>query len=91
MSNRYTDGDAAAEMLERRWFATYRSAEAMRLECDMLREVVIAAEAAWRRALTQLAELESLHDALGDELACIDGHYPEPAPQVSHRSVMSAA
>ena len=85
------DGDAAAEMLERRWFATYKSAEAMRLECDMLREVVVAADAAWRRALTQLTELESVRDALGDELACIDQHYPEPVPQVCQRSVMSAA
>jgi hypothetical protein len=68
MSSLDFDGDASAEMLERRWFAAYRSAEAMRSESDMLREVVVAAEAAWRRATTQLAELETLRDVLGDEV-----------------------
>jgi hypothetical protein len=91
MSTRYMDGDAAAEMLERRWFATNKNAEAMRSECDVLRQVVAAAEADWRRALAQLAELETLRDALGDELSRIDDNYPQPAPLVLHRSVMSAA
>jgi hypothetical protein len=91
MSTRYADGDAAAEMLERRWFATNKNAEALRSECDLLREVVAAAEADWRRALAQLAELENLRDALGDELSRIDEQYPQPAAQVLRRSVMSAA
>jgi ribosomal 50S subunit-associated protein YjgA (DUF615 family) len=91
MSNRYMDGDAAAEMLERRWFATYKSAEALRSECEMLQEVVATAEAAWRRALARLAELERLRDALGDELSRIDEQYPQSAPRVVRRSVMSAA
>ena len=85
------DGDAAAEMLERRWFATYKNAETLRSECEVLQEVVATSEAALRRALARLAELESLRDALGDELSHIDEQYPQCAPQVLHRSVMSAA
>jgi hypothetical protein len=91
MSGLDFDGDASADMLERRWFAAYKSAEAMRAECDMLREVLVAAEAAWRRALTQLAELETLRDVLGDELAWINECDLEPAPQVVLRPVRSAA
>jgi hypothetical protein len=91
MSSLDFDGDASAEMLERRWFAAHKSAEAMGAECDLLREVVVAAEAAWRRALTQLAELETLRDVLGDELAWINECDLEPAPQVALRPVRSAA
>ena len=90
MSNRYMDGDAALEMLERRWFAMNKRAEEMRVECEALREVVAAAEVAWKRARSELAELEALRDALGDQLSHLD-EYPEPIPQVSHRPVMSAA
>jgi len=91
MSNRYMDGDAAAEMHERRWFATYKRVEALRSECDVLREVAIAAEACWRRACTELAELETLRDVLGDQLSCTDDFYPEAERQQAHRRVMSAA
>jgi len=56
-----------------------------------LQEVVTTAEAAWRRALARLAELESLRDALGDELSRIDEQHPQSAPRVVRRSVMSAA
>jgi hypothetical protein len=91
MSSRYVDGDAATEMLERRWFATDKLAEATRSECDVLREVAMAAEASWRRACKQLAELEALRDALGDELSRLDEYCPEPHPQLLPRSVMSAA
>jgi hypothetical protein len=91
MSNRYMEGDAAAEMLERRWFAMYRRAEEMRAECEAMLKAVEAAESAWRRACAELAELESLRDALGDQLSHQDEHYTEPVPRVLHRSVMSAA
>ncbi|MDP9009330.1 MAG: hypothetical protein M3N91_11610 [Pseudomonadota bacterium] len=91
MSSLDFDGDTSDGMLERRWFAAYKSAEAMRAECDMLREVVAAAEAAWRRGLVQLADLEALRDVLGQELACFDECDLEPAPQVAQRPVRSAA
>ena len=78
------DADAAANLLERRWFSTLAAVRAMQDECEVLREVMELAEASWRRARTQLAELESLRDALGDE------QYPE-ASSSQPRSVMYAA
>ena len=76
---------------ERRWFASITAVRTMQAECDVLREVMEVAETAWRRARTRLAELESLRDALGDQLTEIDGQYPEPKTKRLHRTVMSAA
>ena len=91
MSNRYMDGDAAAEMLERRWFAMYKRTEEMRAECEAMLKAVESAESVWRRACAELAELESLRDALGDQLSHLDERHAEAVPRVFHRSVMSAA
>ena len=68
MIDRNADGDAAAILLERRWFAFIAAARAMQAECEVLREVVMLAEDSWRRACRQLARLEALRDALGEEL-----------------------
>ena len=57
---------------------------------QVLREVMELAESAWRRARTQLAELEDLSDRLGDQLTYIDIECPQIAAQPA-RSVMSAA
>src|SRR5580704_13885715 len=38
MTNRYMDGDAAANLLERRWFAAFKAASAVRTECESLLE-----------------------------------------------------
>jgi hypothetical protein len=95
MIDRYTDRDAAANLLERRWFSSIAAARAMQAECEVLREVMETAEAAWRRARTKLMELECLRDALGDQLTEIDGQYdggsPESEPKPAYRRVMSAA
>lgn len=63
------DSDAAAALLERRWFASMRAVRAMQGECEVLREVMQLAENAWRRARNELIRLELLRDALGEELA----------------------
>jgi hypothetical protein len=93
MFDRNADGDAAANLLERRWFSSIAAVRAMQAECEVLREVMELAETAWRRARTQLAELECLRDALGDELAVLDA--PETPAPISTlprpRRVMSAA
>ena len=96
MIERYTDRDTAANLLERRWFSSIAAARAMQAECEVLREVLETAETAWRRARTQLVQLECLRDALGDQLAEIDGQYdgrhPESGSNESaYRAVMSAA
>ena len=90
MSNRFMDGDAAAEMLERRWFAAFKAASCARAECEALIEAMTAAESAWAEARERLARLESLRDALGEELAELDGR-PQSTPDVSHQEVCSAA
>lgn len=84
------DGDAAAEMLERRWFAAFKAASCARAECEVLVEAMITAEGAWADARERLAKLESLRDALGEELAELDGR-PRSTPDVSRREVCSAA
>jgi hypothetical protein len=95
MSDLYMDRDAAANLLERRWFSSIAAARAMQAECDVLREVVETADLAWRRARTKLMELECLRDALGDQLTEIDGQsdagHPEPETKPAYRRVMSAA
>jgi hypothetical protein len=95
MFDRHTDRDAAANLLERRWFSSIAAARALQAECEALRGVMETAEAAWRRARTKLMELECLRDALGDQLTEIDGQYDgapaEPESKPEYRRVMSAA
>jgi len=91
MIDRFTDRDAAANLLERRWFSSITAVRTAEAECEVLREVMELAESAWRRARTQLAELENLRDALGDQLTYIDTECPQIAEKPPARSVMSAA
>lgn len=92
MNSRYVDGEAAAEMLERRWFAAFKAASVARAECEALIEEIETVEAAWNLARVRLAHLESLRDALGDELAELDGQKEPVLVEESARSgVLSAA
>lgn len=93
MTERFSERDTAANLLERRWFSSISAVRAAEAECETLRVVMELAESAWRRARLQLAELETLRDALDDELAALDEI--EAPPQVlnlpqPHRA-MSAA
>jgi hypothetical protein len=90
MIDRYVDGEPAAELLERRWFAALRAARSVQAECEVLLGVMELAEDAWRRARARLVELETLRDALGEQLTCADGQQhsvARPAPP----AVLSAA
>jgi hypothetical protein len=91
MIDSYTDRDAAANLLERRWFSSLAAVRAAETECEVLREVLELAESAWRRARTQLAELECLRDALGEEVMALDTESPQLMTKTSRPSVMSAA
>jgi hypothetical protein len=91
MIDRDAEGDAAASLLERRWFASITAVRGMRAECEVLREVMEMAEVAWRRARSQLARLEAVRDALGEELAERDGQLHDTKPAVADRRVTSAA
>jgi hypothetical protein len=72
MTKRYMDGDAAADLLERRWFAAFKAASTVRAECEVLLESMALTEAAWSVARVRLCELEALRDALGEELEALD-------------------
>ena len=90
MSERYLSVEGASDLLERRWFAALAAAKAMQSECEVQRKVVQLAAASWQRARAQLAALEKLRDALGDELAALDERQ-EKARESGNRAVMSAA
>jgi hypothetical protein len=72
MLNRNTDRDAAANLLERRWFAAFKAASGVRAECEALLESMTLTHAAWTEARVRLSELEALRDALGEELETLD-------------------
>jgi hypothetical protein len=90
MTNRYMDGDAAANLLERRWFAAFKAASGVRTECEALLESMALTQAAWSRARARLCELEALRDALGEELEALDER-EVVIPAEDSREVMSAA
>jgi hypothetical protein len=90
MINRCAEGDAAATLLERRWFAATSAARTLQAECEVLREVMELAEGAWRRACCELNRLEALRDALGERLADGDPLHEQQARESDAR-VSSAA
>lgn len=79
MTIRHTGSESAAELLERRWFAALKAASTTRAECETLLEAIERTKVAWNRARARLAELESLRDSLGDELAALDAERDERA------------
>lgn len=91
MTNRYMDGSAAAEMLERRWFAAFNAASAARGECEALVETLQMTEAAWNEARKRLVKLESLRDLLGEELAELDEQGNDAVLQSAAPGELSAA
>jgi hypothetical protein len=90
MVSHYADGDAAADLLQRRWFAVFKAASGVRAECEALLESIALTEAAWRQARVRLSELEALRDALGEELDLLDAR-DGPLAAGRHRMVLSAA
>jgi transposase len=85
------EGGAAAEMLERRWFAAFNAASVARAECEALVEALKMTEAAWNAARKRLVKLESLRDALGEELAELDGQKEEGLFEPTDPGELSAA
>ncbi|HTV96585.1 MAG TPA: hypothetical protein VME42_11285 [Steroidobacteraceae bacterium] len=82
MQTRFDDeDDAARALIERRWFALDRAAGRLQQQCDGLRAAMQAAQDAWLRAQSELAALQALRDAVGDELAWRDAARPPLGPQ----------
>jgi hypothetical protein len=63
------DVEATTELLERRWFAAMAAVESLREDCKIRLGIVAQAQDAWRRECEQLAKIEALRDALGEQLA----------------------
>jgi hypothetical protein len=79
-----SENESDSVLLERRWFAAHKAAQAMRVECEILREVMDTAHANWRDAMARLANLDALCDALEDQYVSFveDSHGAHPVPQV---------
>jgi chromosome segregation ATPase len=71
MTSCYVDGEPAATLLERRWFAAFKAASDVRAECEAHLESMANTQVAWSRARARLSELEALRDALGEELEAV--------------------
>jgi hypothetical protein len=63
------ENDAAANMLERRWFASMSAARAKQAECERLLEVMAMVKASWQDSRVELGKLEALRDSLADAVA----------------------
>jgi hypothetical protein len=64
-----TDCESVTALLELRWFAAHKRVEALRVDCEILREVVESAHLNWRSSLIELARMEAAREALADEIA----------------------
>jgi hypothetical protein len=82
---------AKIELMERRWFAATASTKRVKAECDALLEVLEISRDAWRRARVQLANLETLRDTLGGQLAATYEPSTVPAATAIPCEKMSAA
>ena len=91
MSDFYDDDDAAAHLIERRWFAASTKVKRLQDECEVIREVMEQAAMAYRGARTQLAELEALRDGLAQRLVQPEGARLPPAIVTESRRERSAA
>ncbi len=69
MAGHRAEADVAANLLERRWFASMAAARAKQEECAALLEVMAMARVSWRDSRLELRKLEALRDALAEELA----------------------
>ncbi len=84
------DDDAVPNLVERRFFAALAAAQALKGECEVLRDVMELAEQAWRGARTRLVDLETLSDELGKQLTEMSRKHNHAAAPARGR-VLSAA
>ncbi len=79
-----SENESDSVLLERRWFAAHKAAQATRVECAILREVMDTAQANWRDAMTRLANLDALCAALEEQYVSFVDHSraTPPAPPI---------
>ena len=85
-----SENESDAVLLERRWFAAHKAAQALKVECAILRDIKDTAQANWRDATAKLADLDALCAALEHQYA----HYVECSSAAfapGHREGISAA
>lgn len=69
MVDRELAAEAPGELTERRWFSLLFAIRSLQAECEILLEASILADVAWKRACAQLAQFETLRDALEEEMS----------------------
>jgi hypothetical protein len=77
-----TDCESVTALLELRWFAAHKRVEALRVDCEILREVMESAQIHWRSARIELERMEAARQALADEIARQDA---QPGPQTNQK------
>jgi len=91
MGDFYDVDDAAANLIERRWFAASAKVKALRQECDVMQGIMVLAEKAHRDARMQLAELEALCDGLSERLERLEEVRTPPLPMFTEGARILAA
>lgn len=91
MSDFHDDDDAAANLIERRWFAASAKVKTLQDECDIMQKVMEQAAQAYRGARLRLAQLESLRDGLAERLTPLEEAFLPAAKPVEHDRERSAA
>jgi hypothetical protein len=76
------DCESATALLELRWFAAHKRAEALRVDCEILREVMESAQVHWRSVRIELERMEAAREALADEIARQDA---QPGAQTNNK------
>ncbi len=75
------ESGAETQLIERRWFALLSAIRSLQGECEILLEASKLADVAWRRACVQLAEFETLRDALEEQMTARLSLAVQPAAQ----------
>lgn len=78
------------ELLQRRWFAALMATRRLEGECRQLLNALRQADAAWRRACSELAAFEALTEALEEQVSVKD-EVPAPAREPLRLPAVSAA
>jgi hypothetical protein len=82
MVDRDLGAEAAGELIERRWFALLSAIRSLQGECGILLEASKLADIAWRRACVQLANFETLRDALEEQMSAMPSLAAKPATRL---------
>ncbi len=90
MSGADLDAEPETELLQRQWFAALTATRRLETECRQLLNALRHADQAWRRACSELAEFESLADALEEQMTCQDPGPPQRLESIPQQEIFAA-